>query len=134
MAIAQPGAASGAAVLQRVTMVTALPDSTLVYLRADYGRQADTAPDNVVATQAKAQPLDHDASAGAESPAASGSALVTSQQPRPARLSNMKDGYGNPQTQDQGGLSSHLRPEEQYAQTQRILTAAPHAMQLDVHA
>ncbi len=140
-----PGSASSAAVLQRVTMVTALPDSTLVYLRADYARQSDVVPDNVVATQPKAAPpqskaptRDYDVSDGSKDPV-TGNAIVASPRPFAAGLARLsgasaKDAFGNPQLLSQGGLSSQLRPEEQYAQTQRILGEVPYRAHLDVHA
>jgi hypothetical protein len=104
---------SGGAVLKRVTMVTEFPDSTRVYVRADYASHRDAAPDNVVAIQPRSiSPRTQDAISGAS-----------------------KDVYGNPQTLSrQAGLSAHLRPEEQYAQTQRILADTRPTVHLDVHA
>ena len=107
---AQSGS-SPAAVLQRVTVMTALPDSTLVYLRADYAPQAERVPATV--TVASQQSF--------------GTSLA-----RPLTVS--KDAYGNPQSRVDGARVLPLRPEERYAQTQRILATPPSAAQLDVHA
>ncbi len=55
------GSSAGDSVLQRVTIVTAHPDSTMVYLQADYaaaGRSsADISPDSIVATIPAVTPL-----------------------------------------------------------------------------
>jgi hypothetical protein len=116
---------SGGAVLQRVTMVTAYPDSTLVYVRADYASHRDAGPGNVVAVQAQSiSPQTQDSTSSA--PLGSGLARISEAS---------KDVYGNPQTPSrQVGLSAHLRPEEQYARTQRILADARPTAHLDVHA
>jgi hypothetical protein len=143
--VAASGAAvlpSGGAVLKRVTMVTEFPDSTRVYVRADYASHRDTAPDNVVAIQPQSispQTQDANVSDGALGTPGSGNALVTTSGPLGSGLSRIsgasKDVYGNPQTlSGQAGLSAHLRPEEQYAQTQRILADTRPTAHLDVHA
>jgi hypothetical protein len=81
-------------------MLTAWPDSTLVYVRADYAPPANAYSDSVVAIQ-----------------------------------THPRDVNGNPQSPSGGGeLSSYLKPEEQYAQTQRILAGEPRTSHLDVHA
>jgi hypothetical protein len=134
-------AASGGAMLRRVTMMTALPDSTLVYVRADYAPAADAARGSVVATQPKSIASSAQAGSveGGAFGAASNGALVTlprSAQSGPTGISDTsRDVHGNPQSiSGHGALSSYLRPEEQYAQTQRLLAAAPPALHLDVHA
>lgn len=148
-------APSAANTLQRVTMVTALPDSTLVYLRADYAPRdlADIdVPDDVISIQSKVATLaktpaqataDLDGKPDAAGSGISGNlggantALVASHSSFSDSLARVsgssKDAFGNPHTSGHGGLTSLLRPEEQYAQTQRIL-AAPDSVQLDVHA
>lgn len=140
--------ASSGAVLQRVTMVTKLPDSTLVYVRADYASDGDAshgdaAPGNVVAIQPKSispQPQDGAISDKALGTAGGSNALVTSSAPTAgtglAKISGAsQDLDGNPQTHSRRvGFSAQLRPEEQYAQTQRILTDTRPTAHLDVHA
>lgn len=44
------------------------------------------------------------------------------------------DAYGNPQSPTGTRLSAYLRPEDQYAQTQRLLIDHPEAPHIDVHA
>jgi len=127
-------AAPSGAVLRRVTMLTAWPDSTLVYVRADYAPPANPSPDNVVAIQPKS--IVASAHTGISEGAAAGTTLVA--QPRRYSLSvrtHSRDVNGNPQSPSGGGgLSTYLKPEEQYAQTQRILAGEPRTSHLDVHA
>jgi hypothetical protein len=132
---------AGGAVLKRVTMVTEFPDSTRVYLRADYASHQDAAPENVVAVQSQSiSPQRQDnLSGGTFGAAGGGNALATSPGAVGSDLARVpgasKDVYGNPQTLTrQAGLSAHLRPEEQYARTQRILADARPTAHLDVHA
>jgi len=128
-------------------MVTKLPDSTLVYVRADYASDGDAshgdaAPGNVVAIQPKSispQPQDGTISDQAFGTAGGSNALVTTSAPAGTRLAKIsgasQDLDGNPQTHSRrAGFSAQLRPEEQYAQTQRILTDTRPTAHLDVHA
>jgi hypothetical protein len=113
--------ATGAAVLKRITIVAAQPESFL-YLRADYSPAADAF---ATATDA---PSDAPSSGTDLVP------LSASMQLRlPSIAATGKDLYGNPRVQSRdGGLSSYLRPAEQYALTQRI-TDTPALAQIDVH-
>jgi hypothetical protein len=124
-------------------MVTEFPDSTRVYVRADYASHRDAAPDNVVAVQPQSispQSQHANLSDQAFGTASGGSALVATSSgsigSSLARVSGAsKDVYGNPQNLSrQSGLSAHLRPEEQYARTQRMLADARPTAHLDVHA
>jgi hypothetical protein len=124
-------------------MVTEFPDSTRVYVRADYASHRDAAPDNVVAVQPQSiSPQSQHANLSDEAfgTASGGSALVATSSGSIgsglARASGAsKDVYGNPQNLSrQSGLSAHLRPEEQYARTQRMLADSRPTAHLDVHA
>ena len=48
--------------------------------------------------------------------------------------SNGRDVYGNLRSEAGGGLSAHLKPEQQYAQTQRIASSPPRSSLIDVRA
>lgn len=144
-----PGADSGGdSVLQRVTIVTAHPDSTMVYMQADYaaaGRSfADISPDSIVATIPAAAPATYGprlspssaASAGAPAPvsstsvaaiagtdmaangSASGGALVASYSRSPST------GFANRSS----------RAVDLYASTQNILSVSQGANHIDVLA
>jgi len=99
---------SSETVLQRVTIVAARPDTTLVYLQADYAPQ--TAARDVV-------PQTYDDRTPAKSPSATGG-------------SGNPHGYAPDTT-----LTAYLSPTEQYARTQRLLTNPNMGPQyIDVHA
>jgi hypothetical protein len=103
--------ASGDAVLQRVTIVAAHPNDTLVYVQADYAAANESAP------RPGRSPIDASATdAVIASIGKSGTmALPAPQAPR-----------SGPQTMSRGvGL---------YVSTQRILSDAPAAVHIDVHA
>jgi len=120
--LASDRSATGAAVLKRITIVAAQPE-TVIYVRADYSSAADT-----FATAADAHP---------DAPSSGAVLLPLSPSRRlgfPKISATGKDLYGNPRVQSRDvGLSSYLRPAEQYALTQRI-TDTPALPQIDVRA
>jgi hypothetical protein len=110
LASALPDGSSGS-VLKTVTIMTALPDTTLVYLRADYSPPADAPSPRFIATDPKP----------ALTYAPSDSAAIRA----PGAL---RDAYGNPRAQS--------RQVELYAQTQLLLTstATAETAHIDVRA
>jgi hypothetical protein len=100
---------SRASVLKTVTIMTALPDATLVYLRADYSPPADAPSARFIATAPK--------------PALTYARSDSAANWPPGAL---RDAYGNPRAQS--------RRVELYAQTQLLLTSTPKTAQIDVHA
>lgn len=134
-------------VLQRVTIVAARPDTTVVYLRADYSPATTGASDSGVTyvprnASRPALPGAGDAALGSESPTSANTSLPTtagrssgtSLVLRPVGAT--RDAYGNSVSSSSTtpGISSYLHPAEQYAQTQRILGITPRVPQIDVHA
>jgi hypothetical protein len=110
-------------VLQRVTIVAARPDTTLLYLRADYSSQTDspsTPPDDSIAVDERADTIARtDAGTLVASSTPSRNSLMAQNIAR-------RDTYGNPQTMN--------RAVEQYASTQRILVDGAEPVRVDVHA
>jgi len=113
---------AGHAVLERVTIVSARPDG-VVYVRADYQRSAEAFDSSVVATVPKRPdapvPAESDPPTALE--AASGSGELVVLQP-PANAGRT------------GGLTSYLKPTEQYALTQRLTDTGRRPSRIDVHA
>ena len=108
LALALPDGSSGS-VLKTVTIMTALPDTTLVYMRADYSPRADASSARSVATAPMpATPCTRSGGAPDRSPGA------------------MRDAYGN--------LRAQRRHVELYAQTQLLLASTAQAAHIDVHA
>ena len=101
-------AASNGAVLQRLTIVASQPDTTLVYVQADYATLSDAA--------LNAYAVD-------DSPSSSTALTASSARPTASRPTTGRD----------TSLSSYLRPVEQYARTQSILND-PAPSRIDVHA
>jgi hypothetical protein len=111
---AVPDGARGS-VLKTVTIMTALPDTTLVYLRADYSPSADYS-------------LPADARSPWSIATAPKPALAYARTDSTANRGSgaLRDAYGNPRAQ-----SRHV---ELYAQTQRLLTSTANAVHIDVRA
>jgi hypothetical protein len=109
-------------VLKRLTIVAAQSESVL-YVQADYSPAADA-----FANSADAAP---------DAPSSGTELVPQSTSLRlglPRNPTTGKDPYGNPRAQSRDvGLSSYLRPAEQYALTQRITDIRALA-QIDVHA
>jgi hypothetical protein len=131
--------ASVGAVLKRVTIVAARPDTTVVYLRADYSSEADKAPAKQDPPSGNAAPpllprisaAPQTGSPAAETAAIPSGALVALAKSPGAQ----RDAYGNLQPANRdAAVSSSLPPAEQYARTQRILTEAPLTARIDVRA
>ena len=134
---------STGAVLQRVTIVASQPDSTVLYLRADYATPAGSGASNGTAEPTDADFAEFSAgvarnligSASAGHPeiraASTRSFLVVgAQNDHPLR-----DGYGNAlSSRRDAAITSHLPPAEQYAQTQRLVGIASPVQRIDVHA
>jgi hypothetical protein len=121
-------AASSGGVLKRVTIVAAQPDSSLLYLRADYASSDDSHSAGTL-------------SAKAGTPSAGGGTTSQSLVPSSSRslvssdpAAGVRDAYGNSAQSRDVALSSYLKPVEQYAQTQRILSPASAATHIDVRA
>jgi hypothetical protein len=123
-----------AAVLERLTIVSARPDS-VVYVRADYAPAVSAFDDSVIAVvpqrststpqsrASAADALDETGNPGSRVSvlrAASGTVAGMDTNPRPARRA--------------GGLSAYLRPAEQYALTQRMADLPPAPARIDVRA
>jgi hypothetical protein len=109
-----PDGSSGS-VLKTVTIMTALPDTTLVYLRADYSPPGDYSP-----------PADAPSSrsiATAPKPALTYARSDSAANRAPGAP---RDAYGNPRAQ-----SRHV---ELYAQTQLLLTSTAETAHIDVRA
>lgn len=108
--------------LKRLTIVATQSESVL-YVQADYSPATD-------AFANPAEPVPDAPSSGTE-------LVPQSTLPRlglPRVAASGKDPYGNPRAPSRDvGLSSYLRPAEQYALTQRI-TDLPALAQVDVHA
>jgi hypothetical protein len=106
-----PHDGTSGSVLKTVTIMTALPDTTFVYLRADYSPR-DAAPSaRSVAVAMPPKPPSTYArsdSAANRSPGA------------------LRDAYGN--------LRAQSRHVELYAQTQLLLTSTTDTAHIDVHA
>jgi hypothetical protein len=108
LALAMADGSSGS-VLKTVTIMTALPDTTLVYLRADYSPRADaTSPRSIAAPPQPALTYTRSDGVANRVPGA------------------LRDSYGNPRAQ-----SRHV---ELYAQTQLLLTSITETAHIDVHA
>jgi hypothetical protein len=119
-------AASNGGVLKRLTIVATRPDTELVYVHADYADAASPASASSTSSGTSVVPTANQALAGAVSAtfesAASSTALTS------------RDSSGNIQSHRRdGGLSSYLRPVDQYARTQRNWSA-PASVGLDVLA
>jgi hypothetical protein len=108
LALALPDGSSGS-VLKTVTIMTALPDTTLVYMRADYSPHAEASSPRSVAAPPKPAPT-YPLSYGAanRSPGA------------------LRDACGN--------LRAQSRHVELYAQTQLLLASTAETAHIDVHA
>jgi hypothetical protein len=119
-------AAPNRSVLQRVTIVAARPDTTVLYLQADYSAAGDSG----TARSALAA-----GSPGAQG--ASASTAVVAQQrttsPSQALVGASRTSVSHP-IGSGSGFSSYVPPAEQYARTQRILADSPRVPQIDVHA
>ena len=108
LALALPDDSSGS-VLKTVTIMTALPDTTLVYMRADYSPRSDASSARSVATAPRpVSPYTRSGGAADRSPGA------------------LRDAYGNPRAQG--------RHVELYAQTQLLVASTAEAAHIDVHA
>jgi hypothetical protein len=130
------------AVLQRVTVVTALPDSTMVYVHADYAPASTAAAGRMVATQPKAatqSPVATTNAAAADAESADtdpsdasghSGTLVQLSSPEYTSLLHSSDGSrdpsGNPQSPNQN--------VNLYAQTQLINAGGNKPTLVDVHA
>jgi hypothetical protein len=118
------GAAASGSSLQRITIVAARPDTSFLYLRADYASQSNATTPGASASE-PAEGIDDGPASAA--PSSSRGALVSL--PVPARYASIgaaaqRDAYGNSPT---------MNPAvEQYARTQRILTQA--SAYVDVYA
>lgn len=130
-------AAGSGAVLQRVTMMAARPDDTLVFVRADYSSGSDyayTYSNSNAASSASAgstgaaEPsLIADASVATSSGSGTGgTAVIPLTMSRSMLPVSSRDPYGNSRTSN--------RSVEQYARTQRILTDTHEPHYLDVLA
>ncbi len=119
-------AAPNGSVLQRVTIVAARPDTTVLYLQADYSAAGDsgTARSTLTAGSPGAQSASASTALVAHRTASQSPALVGAS--RGATVSHTI-GSGS-------GFSSYVPPAEQYARTQRILADSPRVPQIDVHA
>lgn len=108
------GVAAGDAVLRRITIVSAHPQSVF-YLRAEFSSSASAAfADSIVATVPQSSPRTAHADA------------------HPGALDGVPPGIpGAPRRHE--GLSAYLRPTEQYARNQRLSDSPPRTT-LDVHA
>ena len=138
---------ANAPLLQRVTVVTALPDSTTVYVHADYATDGTAASGRVVATQARgniqaaltptaaadntetAHTDSSDASDSAETAASNRGTLVQLSSPEYANLLRSSDGSRDPN----GNPHSLNQNVNLYAQTQ-LITGARATSLVDVHA
>ena len=100
---------SGGSVLKTVTIVTALPDTTLVYMRADYSPRGDAPSARSVATPPRAASI-----------------YSPSDEARSRPPGALRDAYGNLRVQ-----SRHV---ELYARTQLLLANTPPMAHIDVHA
>jgi hypothetical protein len=129
------------AVLQRVTLLAARPDDTLVYFRADYSSGSGYGDaydaDSIASSFSPADTARGAAPTSTASADGSASTPATSAQAGsgtilpliPSRLivpSSRRDLYGNPRTAN--------RSVEQYAHTQRILAANQDPHYIDVLA
>jgi hypothetical protein len=127
-------AASKGGTLKRVTIVATQPDTSLVYVRADYvtrdkppGQSAD--PTYRVPQPGTALPPAPVASTPVNTPDRIGSLVPV------LDSSGAKDIHGNQQSLARDtGLSAYLKPAEQYARTQRIQATASHPSLIDVLA
>jgi hypothetical protein len=126
-------AASTGSVIKRVTIVATRPDTSFLYVRADYSSQTDTyarplppsyatTPDeqDIVVDTATAAPRGGGALVPSSVPARN--ALVVGSISSTAN----RDAYGN--------FQSMNRSVEQYARTQRILADPSEPARVDVHA
>ena len=111
---ALPDGSSGS-VLKTVTIMTALPDTTLIYLRADYAPPADY---SLAADAPSSRSI-----ATAPQPALTYARTDSAANRGPGAL---RDAYGNPRAQ-----SRHV---ELYAQTQLLLTSTAETAHIDVRA
>ncbi len=121
----------------RVTIVAARADATVVYLQADYDEQSDDAAHSDYA--AHSTYALSDGVAQSDDTPQSGSALVQSAaMPRQnsTAFAGQRDIYGNPRsTSSDAGFYSRLNPADRYARTQRILAEEPEEfVHIDVHA
>jgi hypothetical protein len=120
-------AASSGGVLKRVTIVAAQPDSSLLYLRADYASSDDSHPATATLSAKAGAPSAGGGGTSQSLVPSSSRSLVSS-----APSAGLRDAYGNSAKSRDVGLSSYLKPVEQYAQTQRILSPASAATHIDV--
>jgi hypothetical protein len=119
-----------ASTLQRVTIVAARPDATVLYLRADYTPHTDARP-ALPARNLPDEQADSVIDANTDTvPLSSGGALVSSSTPTRNALVSIgpgrRDAYGN--------LPTANRAVEQYASTQRIQIDGSEPVRVDVHA
>lgn len=143
----------GDAVLQHVTIVASQPDNSLLYLRADYTTGADGGgaasgyaghSSSCAANVSDAEfadspsvgnPRSIGTASSAGNPAAPAASSLSALTVRPQSGSASRDGYGNALgARRDTGISSHLPPVEQYAQTQRRVGVATAVQRLDVRA
>jgi len=115
--------ATGGSVLQRVTIVAARPDDTLIYVSADYAQALGVAGTQTAAYAGRT----YAAPGGASRSNAVAAVAPTS--------SSARDNFGNLVSRNLGStLTSYLKPAEQYARTQRMLSDVPRVQQIDVYA
>jgi hypothetical protein len=116
-ALGQPTDGSSGSVLKTVTIMTALPDTTLVYLRADYSPRANSSPRT-------------------DAPSSRSVAVATPRNPTSIYTGSGGAGNGLPgPTRDaHGNLRAQSRDVGLYAQTQLLLTSTAETAHVDVHA
>ncbi len=127
-------AASAGSSLQRVTIVAARPDTTVVYLQAARSEEDDAGTSLPTVFKPRASTsLAKQASnpgmfeTGGQS-VSSSTALV------PQRSATASRGTSGNASGSGSGFSAYVNPVEQYARTQRILADNPRVQQIDVHA
>lgn len=108
LALARPDDSNGS-VLKTITIMTALPDTTLVYMRADYSPHAEASSPTSVATPQRTVPT------------YTRSDAATNRSP-----GALRDAYGN--------LRAQSRHVDLYAQTQLLLASTAGTAHIDVHA
>ena len=133
-------AASSGGILKRLTIVAAEPDTSLVYVHADYaadgdetrpetGGTGDASPPALTKTPPQTAASDSPSSIVVRSSDTGGSLVLSGTIRR-----EQTDDYGNPWTASRDSLSSSLKPTEQYARTQRILSEVHSRTHIDVRA
>ena len=127
-------ATSTAPVVQRVTIVAARPDTSVVYLQAADSAEDDagTSLPTVYEPRASTSLAKQASSAGileteAQSVSSSTALVLQRSATAPRGTSGNASGSGS-------GFSSYVNPVEQYSRTQRILPDTPRVQQIDVHA